>query len=287
MMLSNPLLWEMKGNFKMSDTAPDMEAEYNNRARVPEHPEIIEGWARDAAAYRDAADCELDISYGGHPRQRYDLFRGGGGGETCIVFIHGGYWQALDKGFFSHMAIGANAAGFDVAIPSYRLCPEVPLAGIVEDMLAFCRALGQSGWRRLIVAGHSAGGHLAACLLAKGAIGEVIVRGALPVSGLFDLVPLVGTSINQALRLTEAEARRQSPLFWAPPPAGSALTAFVGGTEPSEYQRQSLDIVETWGAAGVETGCHRLEGENHFTAIASLARPEGELTRALLALAAR
>ena len=156
----------------MTTAAPDMEAEYNNRARVPGHPAVIESWARDAAAWRQArAECRLDIPYGPHPRQRYDFFPGGVA-SRCVVFIHGGYWQALDKSFFSHMAAGANAHGFDVAIPSYRLCPEVSLADIVDDMTAFCAALGAAGHRHIVASGHSAGGHLSACLLSKGRIGS-------------------------------------------------------------------------------------------------------------------
>ncbi|MCB1475809.1 MAG: alpha/beta hydrolase [Rhodobiaceae bacterium] len=271
----------------MTATAPDMEVEYNNRARVPEHPGIIEGWARDAADYRETGIHDLDIAYGPHARQRYDLFGRGDKNKTCIVFIHGGYWQALDKSFFSHMAAGANAADYDVAIPSYRLCPEVTVADIVDDMFAFCRSLGESGRRDIVVAGHSAGGHLAACLLARGTHGRSVVRAALPISGLFDLIPLVGTSINDALRLTDDEARRQSPLFWTPPATGTALVAYVGASEPSEYQRQSRTIADAWGNAGIHTSYRKLAGDNHFTAIASLARPDGELTRALLDLAAR
>ena len=109
----------------------DYEAEYNNRARVPENPAIIAGWSRDAKAYREAHQARHKvISYGAGERNRIDLFSGDGAGPI-VVFIHGGYWQALDGSFFSHLAGGLNAHGIDVAVPSYDLCPAVSIAEII------------------------------------------------------------------------------------------------------------------------------------------------------------
>jgi len=241
----------------------DLEAEYNNRARVPEHAEIIAAWARDAAAYRDAKPPRI-VRYGEGDRRTFDLFEAGCG--PAVMFIHGGYWQSLDKSFFSHMAAGLNALGVSVAVPSYDLCPHVRIGDIVAQMRVACAVLHRGMNAPVIASGHSAGGHLAACLLAT----ESYVPAAYAISGLFELAPLVPTSLNVALRLDDAEAEAQSPLIW-PAPAGKALDAVVGADESSEYLRQSAAIVAAWGADGVTTRYQAIAGANHFTIIAPLA----------------
>lgn len=269
----------------------DYEVEYNNRARVPENPIIMAGWARDAQAYRAAhQSSQKALKYGPGERHRIDLFSGDGRG-VIVVFIHGGYWQALDGSFFSHLAGGLNAHGIDVAVPSYDLCPTVAVADIVEQMRAAMRELAKLG-RPLVVSGHSAGGHLAACLLATDwraldrALPEDLVTAAYAISGLFDLRPLVPTSINNALKLDDASAKAVSPLFWKAPTRGS-LDAVVGGNESAEYFRQSRTIVEAWGGAGVATRFGTVPDANHFTAIAPLADPGSPMTLRLKQLAGR
>src|SRR3954467_11513739 len=267
----------------------DYEAEYNNRARVPEHPALIAGWARDAKAWRESQGFQT-ICYGPGARHTIDVFPSRGEGDL-VVFIHGGYWQGLDGSFFSHLAAGLNARGVSVAIPSYDLCPQVSIEDIIAEMRMATRELARLG-RRLVVSGHSAGGHLAACLMATdwrsvdAALPQDLVRAAYAISGLFDLGPLVKTSVNDALRLDEAAARRASPLFWRPPAHG-ILDAAVGGDESAEYFRQSRMVVDRWGQAGIETRFAEVPGANHFTAIAPLADPNSEMTRRLLELAVR
>jgi len=271
-------------------SAPDdYEVEYNNRARVPENPELIVGWARDAAAYR-ARQAPRLIRYGAGARNVIDYFPGSHDGPI-VVFIHGGYWQALDNSFFSHLAGGLNAHGVSVAIPSYDLCPEVSVDGIIAEMREACRELARLG-RPLVVSGHSAGGHLAACMLATDwpAIDASLPRGlvasAYSISGLFDLGPLVETSINRALQLDAAAARTASSLFWSPL-ADKSLDAVVGENESAEYFRQSRTIVEVWRAAGVTTRFGVVAGANHFTAIAPLADPGSSMVSRLKHLAER
>jgi arylformamidase len=269
----------------------DYEAEYNNRARVPEHPSLIAGWARDAQAYRESGQGLFHtICYGAGARNTIDVFASRSRGDM-VVFIHGGYWQALDGRFFSHLAAGLNAHGVSVAIPSYDLCPQVSIDEIITQMRMAGRALAPLS-RRLVVSGHSAGGHLAACLMATdwrsidAALPEHLVKAAYAISGLFDLGPLVKTSINNALGLNEAAARRASPLFWPPPSRGS-LDAVVGEDESAEYHRQSRMIVDVWGRAGIDTSFAQVRGANHFTAVAPLADPTSSMTLRLLELALR
>jgi arylformamidase len=266
----------------------DYEVEYNNRARVPEHPPIIAGWARDAQAWRER-EAHHTIAYGPGARNTIDVFPSRGEG-AIVVFLHGGYWQALDASFFSHLAAGLNAHGVSVAIPSYDLCPQVSVADIIAQMRMAARELARLG-RRLVVSGHSAGGHLAACLLATdwrsidATLPDDLVKAAYTISGLFDLGPLVTTSINNALGLDETAASQASPLFW-PPPSHGSLDAAVGGNESAEYFRQSRTIVDTWGRC-IETRFTEVPGANHFTAIAPLADPRSPMTLRLLDLATR
>lgn len=265
----------------------DLEAEYNNRAKVPESSALIAGWAQDAKAYRDSGVPMRVIPYGSGARHTIDYFPARDEGPI-VVFIHGGYWQALDSSFFSHLARGLNSHGISVAIPSYDLCPNVSIGDIIGQMRTATRELAKLG-RRLVVSGHSAGGHLAACMLATdwraldSALPLDLIVGAYAISGLFDLGPLVPTSINNALHLNDAGAREVSPLFWPAPSCGS-LDAVVGGDEGAEYFRQSQSIVDAWGAH-IPARFEALPGVNHFTAIAPMADPQSAMALRLKALA--
>jgi len=272
-------------------TSLDLEAEYNNRARVPEHPAIFEAWAQDAFAYREK-NAPTSLPYGSSDRQTLDLFTPAQPNATAtVMFIHGGYWQSLDRTQFSHMAKGLNAHGVSVAIPGYDLCPGVTIAQITEQMRAACREVARLG-RPLVVAGHSAGGHLAACLLATdwksvdGSLPEGLVRAAYAISGLFELEPLVPTSVNAKLGLDSDSARAASPALWTPRADLSlSLDAVVGEKESGEYHRQSRTIVAAWGKLGLTTRYEAMPERHHFDIIAPLADPDSAMTARLLALA--
>nr|WP_256442941.1 MULTISPECIES: alpha/beta hydrolase [unclassified Bradyrhizobium] len=230
------------------------------------------------------------LRYGSGERHGLDLFAADVDGGAIVVFIHGGYWQALDRSFFSHMARGLNARGVTVAVPSYDLCPQVGVADIITQMRAAVRELARLG-RPLVVSGHSAGGQLAACLLATDwttvdpGLPADLITSAYAISGVFDLGPLVGTSLNGALRLDAEGARAVSPRHWTPPRRG-ILDAAVGGAESDEFLRQSRDMAEVWGAAGIATRFEPVPGANHFTVIAPLADPDSGMTARLATLAA-
>jgi arylformamidase len=269
----------------------DYETEYNNRARVPEHPGIIAGWARDAAAYRETAVSEIGIRYGEGPRQSYDLFKPEAvKSQAIVLFIHGGYWQALDPSFFSHMARGLNLRGVPVAVAGYDLCPQVEVGHIVWELQQAAAAI----WRRynlpVVAAGHSAGGQLSACLLATdwsnvdAKLPEHVVPAAYGISGLYNLKPLTETSLNKALGLTLEGAERESPLFW-PAPSGLVMDAVVGGAESAEYHKQSRRLTDVWGLEGVRTRYEEIDGANHFTVLETIPDPESAMTRRIAELA--
>jgi arylformamidase len=275
--------------------AIDYEAEYNNRARVPEHADIFARWMREAEDYRAEAmkerRAELGLSYGSTMRQIMDVFSPSKTGKPPLaLFVHGGYWRSLDQSLFSHMARGLNAHGVAVAVAGYNLCPQVSIADIIDEIRHACLFLWQRTGQRVLVYGHSAGGHLAAAMVATDWHGLYpktppdLVPAAYSVSGVFDLTPLLDVSTNQDLRLDEASARDASPLFW-PAPKGRTFDAAVGGLESSEFLRQSGVIVDAWGKAGAETRYQEIAGTNHFTVIDALADPQSAMVRRLAELA--
>ena len=276
--------------------AVDYEAEYNLRARVPEHPEHFARWARDAEDYRaetlKRGRAELGLSYGDTPRQTIDLFLPEAGSDPPLaLFIHGGYWRSLDPSMFSHMARGLNGRGFAVAVMGYDLCPIVTIADIIDQARRACVFLWQRFGQKLLVYGHSAGGHLTAAMVATDwhALYPKAPADLAPVgyaiSGVFDLTPLVGVSMNQDLRLDAEEARRVSPLFWPVAP-GRVFDAVVGSAESSEFKRQSQTLEQTWDARKAETNYEILPG-NHFVVIDPLTDPASAMVARLVQLAQR
>jgi arylformamidase len=275
----------------------DYEAEYNNRARVPEHAEIFAQWERDAVDYRTKAmqerRAELGLAYGSTQRQFIDIFAAKGGVNVPLaLFIHGGYWRSLEPRMFSHMARGVNARGVNVAVAGYDLCPQVSIGEIIDQIRQAVLLLHRRFNKRVTVYGHSAGGHLAACMLATDwkaldpKAPAHLVPAAYAISGVFDLTPLMGISMNQDLRLDEKQAREASPVVW-PIAAGRVLDAVVGGLESSEFLRQSKIIVEAWGKSGAETRYEAVPRANHFTVIDPLSDPESQMVERLVALCRR
>ena len=268
--------------------------QYNNRARVPEALQLLQRWAEASALARKRMVCLLDQAYGDEPGEQLDVFPAKASGAPVLVFIHGGYWRSLDKSDHSFVAPAFVKAGAMVVVPNYALCPAV---GIEQIALQTTRALAWV-WRnaarfggdpaRIIVVGHSAGGHLAAMLLAcrwteVGAdLPARLLAGAMSLSGLFDLAPLRRTPfLQQDLQLSAAAVRRLSPAGFAAPPG--PLTALVGGDESAEFIRQNQLIGERWGPAAVPL-CEALPGLNHFTVMHDLVDPAGQAHRHALRL---
>ena len=274
----------------------DLEAEYNNRARVPEHAEIFLRWAREAEDYRaemlKAGRAEFGLPYGDTPRQTVDLFVAEQAERAPLaLFVHGGWWRSLEPATFSQMARGLNANGTTVAVAGYDLCPNVSIAAIADQIRRACAFLWQRLGRRMLVYGHSAGGHLAAAMVATDWASlypkapSNLVPAGYAISGVFDLSPLVQISVNQDLHLDAEEARRLSPALW-PVPQGRVFDAVLGGLESSEFKRQSELIVRAWRGTA-ETRYEEVPGANHFTVIDPLADPQSAMTRRVAELVRR
>jgi arylformamidase len=267
----------------------EVEIQYNNRARIAETPQILRQWSTDAIAYREQAmargHAELNVPYGAGPRHIVDIFWP----TACrtdhmAVFIHGGYWQLFEPALFSHLARGANERGIPMVLIGYDLCPAVTLEVIIAQIRAACVFLWQRYKRRLVLSGHSAGGHLTAAMLAtdwapEGVDPSVIAAG-LSISGVFELAPLLDTSMNDKLRMSEASARALSPIGWTPRPAAQ-IDAWVGGAESEEFLRQSRDFADAWAAKGARTRFESVDSANHFTVIAALVDPDSRMIQRL------
>ncbi|MEO8526285.1 MAG: alpha/beta hydrolase [Caldimonas sp.] len=272
------------------------DAQYNNRARIPEHLEILRQWSGRSAEARATLPCELDLAYGSDPSERLDVFTPRAQGAPVLVYVHGGYWRALDKRDQSFIATPFIDAGAMVVLPNYALCPAVRIEHIA---LQLTRALSWI-WRnaaahggdptRIVVAGHSAGGHLAAMLLAcdwhavaPGLPGD-LVKSALAVSGVFELEPLRHAPfLAPDLHLDAAAALRLSPAAMAAPALGRRLIAVVGGDESEEFLRQNECIAKAWGP-DVVTVCEQVPGRNHMNVLFALAEPAARTHRLALQL---
>jgi arylformamidase len=281
-------------SYKCIQMSIDYAAEYNNRARIANGDEILARMARGSAEYRAQAAArrpgDMNLCYGSTERQIIDLFRADAGPEAPLaLFIHGGFWRSLDPTHFSQIAEGLNRRGVDVALAGYDLCPQVAIRQIIEEMRQACLYLWARFGKRLLVFGHSAGGHLAAALFAtdwtKHGAPADLVPVATGISGVYELAPLIHTPMNEDFHLDEAEAVRQSPLYWAPP-AGRPFDVIVGEKESNEFLRQSRTLTEAWGKAGVVTRYEAPPGANHFTVIEPLADPASPMVERLVALTA-
>lgn len=271
-----------KPEAEIDPKAVDLEAEYNNRARYPGHPAVMERWRQSALAAREAHP-PAEIAYGPGEREVMDLFEAAPGAPVA-VFLHGGYWQALDKSWFSGIAPALLKHGVSLAIPSYDLAPSVRLGRIVRQVRDAVEAVRARAGTRPVVFGHSAGGHMAACMLSEGR-----ASAAVAISGLFDLEPLIPTSLNIALRLDPAEAAALSPIHWPVPngstPGGTILDCVVGGGESPEFLRQSKSMADLWGSKGVQTRYDALEGLDHFTVLDPLFDADSALVKRVVDLA--
>lgn len=273
-------------------------AQYNNSARVPGAATLLQRWREQAATARETLRVRPSIAYGSAPSERYDLFEPsrGSGPLPLLVFIHGGYWRSLSKTDFSWIAPAYVERGVKVAVVDYGLAPAVPMETIVRQNLAAVAHLWSHAKRlgidrdRIVVAGHSAGGHLTAMMLAARwplldpGLPADLLRGGVAISGLYDMEPLRHTPyLNADLQLTLDRVAALSPLYMTPATDAPLITA-VGGDESDEFRRHNRELGLAW--ANVLREDVPMPGENHFTVCERFVEPGQRLFEATVELCA-
>ncbi len=269
-----------------------LDREYDNRAKVADSAERLAGYARASADARDALECVLDVPYGPAAGETLDLFPAGPGAPVH-VFVHGGYWRALDKADFSYVAGPLVAAGALTAVINYALMPAVTM----DELVRQCRASIAWLWHnverfggdreRIHVSGHSAGGHLVAMMMATdwpafdAALPRDLVRGGVGISGLYDLEPIRLCFLNDELSMDEATCARNSPVLLARRCVGPLVLPF-GADEGPEYRRQSEALAAAWGAGAEPPRATALAGHDHFSVVEELADADSALTETLV-----
>lgn len=269
----------------------DYDDAYANGAHIAGAADYPQRWAEQAAAFREAraavGRARIDLDYGAGARQVLDLFLPDSAVKGIVVFVHGGYWKAFDKSFWSHLAAGPQAHGYAVAMPSYTLCPDARIGDIALEMAQAVSLAAREVGGPIRLTGHSAGGHLVTRLISGMPLlpAEVLerVEGVTSISGVHDLRPLMRTEMNDILRIDAQEAQTESPVL-AQPLAAIPVTAWVGAEERPEFVRQNRLLFEMW--RGFQTPVTMVEeaGRHHFNVIDGLADPDHDLCRALLGL---
>lgn len=266
---------------------------YNNRAWVPDFANHLQHWTEQSKTARHQLRGLTDISYGDGPNENLDIFPANLAHAPVMVFLHGGYWRALDKSDQSFIAPSFTREGVCVVVPNYALCPRVTIPDIVMQMVKALTWVWRyiSEWggdpSRIHVVGHSAGGHLAAMMMAcqwqryADDLPADLVKSGLSVSGLFELESVMRSPMLQSdLRLDEAQVLRCSPA-WMPTPAQGSFWSVVGALESDEFIRQHVLIQQAWGKACVPV-CEALPGLHHFNVLSALAESGSYLNRLAL-----
>lgn len=252
-------------------TPQEHEFQYNPQAAFPDFKDAQAGRASVNAAALEKLTREADIGFGDHPLRRLDVYAAAGdaGPKPVHVFVHGGYWRAQDKENFAFVAEPLVAAGIVTVVINYELCPDSTLDGVAES------AIAAVGWvrgnidrfggdpSRITLSGHSAGAHLAAEVLAHEWDDPSFITGMVAISGIFDPRPVMGTTVNAEVRLTEEIARRRD-VERRPVRAACPVSVFVGGLEPWQWIDQSYRYGHHLHRSGLNPEVHVLPRWGHF-----------------------
>lgn len=263
----------------------DWDDAYANAKYIPGSETIVSEWNTSAETYRKEAKADLDVAYGTRPREKFDLFYPDSHPKGLVIFIHGGYWLDFDKSSWSHLAAGCVQKGWAVCLPSYDLCPDVRIHDITQQIGAAINKAASLVDGPLHITGHSAGGHLAVrmgCISTPLDAGpKARIKNIVGISGLYDLNPLMLTSMNKDLKIDETEAARESPVLLDPIDTVH-FTSWVGEIERPEFLRQSKMLPTAWAKHGVTVDYVEAPGRHHFDVIAPLANAESALVQKLL-----
>ena len=267
--------------------AEDSEAQYNLRVAFPSYPQTRETWIAASRELESKAKPALDLAYGSEPLQKLDYYAAAQNGPL-LVFVHGGYWQGGDKADVGFIARPYIEAGINVAVVNYSLAPQAKIEDMVAEVRNSLVWLGSQAAQlgfdagRVSLMGHSAGGHLVSMMVARTdtpvPAGMPSIANVFPISGVFDLPPLLPSSINTALGLDQPRAEALSPLAW-PGPQGTYVHTFVGAGETDQFHRQAEALGKVWTVARHDS----VPGTDHFTVLSVLGDPSSEYARSVVA----
>jgi len=264
----------------------DCEAGYNLKAAFPDFPQVLQAWQKATAVIREPMLGDADIAYGEGKLQGFDFYRAAGTNRPLLVFIHGGYWQGGDKSDIGFIAAPYVRAGISVAVMNYSLAPQASIeqmAGEVHALLARIRGMADQldiDLARLSLMGHSAGGHLAAYIAADIAAAgkDTPVQAVFAISGLFDLVPLIPTSLNKALGLNVQRAEQLSPVLMAGP-STTRVHTIIGEQETEQFHIQAAVIANCWPQVVAH---HVVPATHHYTVLWPLADENSPVCKAVI-----
>jgi acetyl esterase/lipase len=267
----------------------DWDDAYANGAYIEAAADYPAKWAQTAARFRQEMtamrSAELDIVYGESERQKLDIFRPQNDPQGLVVFVHGGYWRAFDKSYWSHLATAAIQRGWAVAIPSYDLVPTVSISEITRQTGAAIGKAASMIRGSIRLTGHSAGGQLVTRMICRDSplsqADRQRIERVISISGLHDMRPLLKTAMNDDFRMNEAEAVAESSAL-NQPIENVELICWVGADERPEFVRQSELLANIWSGCGLKTSFHRAPGQHHFDVIDGLEDPRSALSDALL-----
>lgn len=269
-----------------------LDAQYNNRLQVPDYADYLNRWESSSRQTEQKLPVIKDLPYGNLQRERLDIYPSLLPPSKTLIFLHGGYWQMLDKSMFHFIANGFHSYGVTTVLLTYPLAPEVSIDQIVLScrkaikwLYSNCSAYnGDPG--QLYIVGHSAGGHLAAMLMATDwqlfdpGLSANVLKGTCAVSGLFNLVPIYLCYVNKVLKMDEETAKCNSPVGLEPANACPLIIA-VGEAESAEFNDQSKELYTCWKNKGIDIQFLRMPGENHYSIAETIAAPQSPLHQAL------
>ena len=253
----------------------ERDAAYDNNAAVKNSAALIAERNQMSETLRAGRKSFLDIPYGDRERTKIDLYPAADKAAPCLVFLHGGYWQRNSREVFAMLVEGVAAHGWSVAIPGYSLAPDAPLTDIVTEISRSLDWLAQNGESYgiagpIVLSGWSAGAHLVAM-----ALDHPRVSAGLAISGVYDLAPIRDTGLNNALKLTDQEIAKLSPLRL--PAVHKRLDIAYGTAELPALVFDSIKLHESRMTAHAPGKLFPIEGADHFSILSELRRPDGAL----------
>ncbi len=270
--------------------AVDWDDAFANMAHVPDSQELPAFWTKRAQQYRTDASTQntridIDVPYGAHARELFDIVWPDASPKGLVVFVHGGYWIRLDKSYWTDLAEGARANGWAVCLPSYTLAPEARISDITNQIGRAIVKASELVSGPIRITGHSAGGHLVSRMACENSPLPLNVQQRIQhtvsISGLHELRPLLHTQMNESLRLDIEEASNESAILQRPI-KNTSMTAWVGGGERPEFIRQARLLELVWQGLDADIKCVIDSDHNHFTVIEGLKNPDSKITQELL-----